>query len=75
MTRREFIRQMRALDGTPKVMVLRNGKRIRLRPMQPCAAGWKLLISPDRKKILDFLYEDILEVLPLTPARRRRKAN
>jgi len=75
MTRQEFIRRIRSLDGTPKVMVLRSGKRVRLRPIQPCAAGLKLIISPDRKKTLEFQYDEILELRPLAVAKRRRKAN
>ena len=75
MTRDEFLTKIRALDGTPKVMVLKTGKRIRLRPIQPCAAGWMLVISPDSKKSLQLQYDEIEDLRPLTAAKRRRKAN
>ncbi len=75
MTRQEFRRKFRAHYGTPREMVLRSGKRLKLGPLQTCAAGWKLLISLDGKKLLEFEYDEILDLRPLVAAKRRRKAN
>ncbi len=75
MTRDEFLKTIRSMDGTRKVLVLKNGKRLRLRARQECCASFELIIAPDRKKFHVIQYADIRELRPLGVTKRRRKAN
>lgn len=75
MTRSGFLATMRTLRGTRKVLVLKNGKRLRLRPIQEFGASSRLVIAPDCKRFHFIEYDDIREVRPLAAAKRRRKAD